>query len=203
MDAADLPFSQACANNQAPILEVLQDWLAEYTRVLEIGCGTGQHAEYFAAGLPHLEWIPSDHPESLWQCQERLRRAGLPNIQLPPLPLDVSNAPWPDLAVDAVFSANTAHIMSWREVEALFRGVAELLPPGGCFCLYGPFNASGRYTSDSNRRFDRWLREQSPSRGLRDRDDLETLGGGVGLRLAEQRAMPANNQLWRWERLPH
>lgn len=202
MDASELPFSQACANNQGPILKLLREWLAGSHRVLEIGCGTGQHAVHFATGLPHLNWVPSDHPESLWQCRQRLRQAALPNLELPPLALDVCGPAWPGITVDAVFSANTAHIMSWPEVESLFEGVATLLPGGGCFCLYGPFNENGRYTSDSNRRFDHWLRSQSPSRGLRNREDLEELGHRVGLVLAQQEPMPANNQLLRWERLP-
>lgn len=203
MHRSDLPFSQACENNQAPILVVLGDWLAHSKRVLEIGTGTGQHAVYFAAGLPHLHWLPSDHPETLWQSRERLAREAPGNLQQPALALDVAQQPWPDLQVDAVFSANTAHIMSWSEVEAMFRGVGDLLPAGGCFCLYGPFNKNGEYTSDSNRRFDSWLRERSPSQGIRDLEALKSLAARCGLSLETQQPMPANNQLLLWRRVSH
>ena len=203
MHSSDLPFSQACENNQAPILVVLRDWLAHSKRVLEIGTGTGQHAVHFATGLTHLHWLPSDHPETLWQSRERLARDAPVNLQQPALALDVAQRPWPDLQVDAVFSANTAHIMSWSEVEAMFRGVGDLLPAGGCFCLYGPFNQDGRYTSESNKRFDSWLRERSPNQGIRDLEALKSLAAGSGLSLEMQQPMPANNQLLLWRRVSH
>jgi cyclopropane fatty-acyl-phospholipid synthase-like methyltransferase len=203
MHSSDLPFSQACENNQAPILVVLRDWLAHSKRVLEIGTGTGQHAVHFAAGLTHLHWLPSDHPETLWQSRERLARDAPVNLQQPALALDVAQRPWPDLQVDAVFSANTAHIMSWSEVEAMFRGVGDLLPAGGCFCLYGPFNQDGRYTSESNKRFDSWLRERSPNQGIRDLEALKSLAAGSGLSLEMRQPMPANNQLLLWRRVSH
>jgi len=56
------PFSQACANNQQPILEIIQPLFAEVDEVLEIGSGTGQHAAYFGAAMPHLRWQTSDLP---------------------------------------------------------------------------------------------------------------------------------------------
>lgn len=203
MKNASLPFSQACANNREPILAVLRDWLSTSRRVLEIGTGTGQHAEYFAANLPHLRWLPSDHPDALWQSELRLQQAETDNLILPALPLDVADQPWPAIEVDAVFSANTAHIMSWQEVEAMFAGVGNLLPSGGCFCLYGPFNEGGQYTSDSNRQFDAWLGSRSPLQGIRDLEALQTLGARNNLALALSRAMPANNQLLLWQPVSH
>jgi len=53
--------------------------------------------------------------------------------------------------VDAIYSANTLHIMGWREVEAMFRGVDAVLSPQGIVCVYGPFRYDGAYTSESNR----------------------------------------------------
>lgn len=195
-----LPFSQACENNREPILSTLRRWLASSRHVLEIGTGTGQHACHFAAGLPHLQWIPSDHPESLWQSRERLQAAALPNLVLPALDLDVARTPWPAVQVDAIFSANTAHIMSWPEVEAMFAGAGYLLPTGGCFCLYGPFNIDGTYTSDSNRRFDEWLKARSPNQGIRDLEALRGLATRCGLALEANQPMPANNRLLLWRR---
>lgn len=191
------PFSQASANNRQPILEHLQQRLTEPGLVLEIGTGTGQHAEYFAAAMPHLQWQPSDHPEALWMCRQRLREAGLDNI-LEPLALNVANTPWPVTACDTVFSANTAHIMAWSEVQAMFRGVAGLLPGEGLFWLYGPFNYQGEYTSASNQRFDDYLRAQAPHMGLRDMEDLQPLAAELGMVLEADHPMPANNRLLVW-----
>lgn len=196
---AELPFSQACENNKQPILECLKTWFARSRSVLEIGTGTAQHAVYFAEALPHLRWQPSDHPDSAELSRGRLARADLPNL-LPFVTLDVNDDTWPIPDVDAVFSANTAHIMSWTEVTRLFDGVARHLPPDGVFCLYGPFNEHGRFTSESNRQFDRHLRSRAEHMGIRDLDDLQALARSVAMRLEDRVSLPANNQLLVWRK---
>lgn len=195
----DLPFSQACENNKQPILQVLEGVFTSPGVVLEIGTGTGQHAVYFASHLPHLNWLPSDHPDNVNQSAERIKQAQLENLS-PSQVLDVSKEPWPAEYVNGVFSANTAHIMAWLEVEAMFRGVARRLMEGAAFCLYGPFNYDGEYTSDSNRRFDQYLHQQAPQMGIRDVADLKELGVNVGLVLEQDHEMPANNRLLVWRR---
>ncbi|PVY76395.1 uncharacterized protein DUF938 [Tamilnaduibacter salinus] len=194
-----IPFSQACENNKAPILSVLRTVFTDPGVILEIGAGTGQHAEHFARSLPHLTWQPSDQPDHHNTCRARLGRANLPNV-LEPIALDVRHRPWPVGHVDGVFSANTAHIMGWQAVEALFAGVGELLGPGQSFCLYGPFNENGRFTSDSNARFDQHLRAQDAAMGIRDIDDLNVLARFSNLALADRYPMPANNQCLVWVR---
>jgi cyclopropane fatty-acyl-phospholipid synthase-like methyltransferase len=195
----DLPFSQACENNKQPILEVLASIFVDPGTILEIGTGTGQHAVYFASHLPHINWLPSDLPENVHQSAARIEQVQLENLS-PPQILDVSKEPWPADYVNGVFSANTAHIMGWLEVEAMFRGVARRLTEGAAFCLYGPFNYEGEYTSDSNRRFDQQLRAQAPQMGIRDGTDLKELGKNVGLILDQDHEMPANNRLLVWRR---
>jgi len=190
----DLPYSQACENNKAPILERLQQVFVAPGKVLEIGTLTGQHAVHFAKAMPHLQWQPSDHPESAHLCRDRLAQATFPNI-LPVVELDVSDANWPAESFQWAFSANTAHIMAWPEVEKMFHGIGERLLEDGAFCLYGPFNHQGEYTSDSNRRFDQNLKTQAPHMGIRDLADLSTLAESAGMRLMENHPMPANNEL--------
>lgn len=197
---SELPFSQACENNKQPILECLSSVFDQARSVLEIGTGTGQHAVYFAEALPHLTWQPSDHPDSAYLSQDRLAACEAPNL-LPFVTLDVSEADWSVGEVDAVYSANTAHIMSWAEVERMFEGVARRLPSGGAFCLYGPFNDRGQYTSDSNRQFDRHLRARGSHMGIRDTVDLVTLAGSVDLQLEADVPMPANNRILVWRKL--
>ncbi|MBS8240892.1 DUF938 domain-containing protein [Marinobacter lipolyticus] len=189
-----LPFSQACENNKAPILEELREIFDTPGTVLEVGTGTGQHAVHFATAMPHLQWQPTDHPDAVDTCRPRLAQAALPNI-LPVIELDVSTAHWPVATFNWAFSANTAHIMAWREVEQMFHGIGERLAKDGAFCLYGPFNNQGRYSSDSNRRFDQHLRAHAAHMGIRDLDDLCALADTVGLNLTENHAMPANNRL--------
>lgn len=190
----NLPFSQACENNKSPILEKLREIFDAPGNVLEVGTGTGQHAVHFAKAMPHLQWQPSDHPDAVDLCRARIEHAALPNI-LPVIELDVCTAPWPVESFIWAFSANTAHIMAWSEVEQMFRNIGERLPNDGAFCLYGPFNNHGRYTSESNRQFDQYLRARASHMGIRDLEDLIALAESVGLNLAENHAMPANNRL--------
>jgi SAM-dependent methyltransferase len=184
------PFSEACERNREPILAILKRVFSDRRRVLEIGSGTGQHAAYFAPELPHLVWQASDVAENLPGIREWVSDP-------PPIELDVDKE-WPQLDVDAVFSANTCHIMSWPQVERMFAGIGRLLPPGGVFALYGPFNYHGKHTSASNARFDAMLRSRDPSSGLRDFDEIAKLAQRAGLALLEDNAMPANNRLLIW-----
>jgi hypothetical protein len=103
-------------------------------------------------------------------------------------------------SIDAVFSANTLHIMSWEAVEALFGLVGRVLPATGVLVLYGPFRYAGRFTSDSNAEFDAWLRDRDPDSGIRDAEDVDRLALAQGLTLTADHAMPANNQLRVWRR---
>lgn len=192
-------FSQACENNKGPILTVLREIFTAPGMVLEIGSGTGQHAIYMAEHLPHLTWQPSDLPDGLASVRSWLEDARLPNV-LDPLVLDVTRQPWPVQQTDGVFSANTGHIMSWPEVEAMIKGVADVLVPGGAFCLYGPFNYKGRYTSDSNKRFDQYLKATDPRQGVRDFVDLESAASDAGLTFYKDYDMPANNRILVWRK---
>ena len=193
------PFSQACENNKAPILEVLQEVFPLPATIVEIGSGTGQHAVHFGRHLPHLTWQPTDVADNLPGVRAWLAEAGLPNVA-EPLELDLDQAVWPVTSADGAFSANTAHIVSWAQVAALFQGLAGVLASGSLFCLYGPFAYGGEHTSESNAEFDALLRQRDPASGIRDRDDLVALAEGAGFTLAADYAMPANNRTLVWER---
>ena len=186
-------FSDACERNREPILAVLKRVFAERKLVLEIGSGTGQHAAYFAPALAHLQWQPSDVAENLPSVRAWREEAAAPNLR-EPVELDVGH-PFPSVRADAVFSANTCHIMSWPQVERMLAGIGALLPPGGVFALYGPFNYGGKHTSPSNAEFDAWLRGRDRASGLRDVEAIGALAKSQGLTPQEDNAMPANNRL--------
>lgn len=196
------PGSPACERNKRPILEVLRKELAGRRRVLEVGSGTGQHAVYFARHLPYLAWQTSDLAANHDVIRAWLASAGLPNVE-PPLTLDVLD-PAKALAglerPDAVFSANTAHIMPVAAVQAMFELVGRLLPEGGVFCLYGPFMFDGGHSSPSNRAFDASLKARDPAMGIRDIAELDRYARDAGLVRVRLYAMPANNHLAVWER---
>lgn len=191
--------SEAADRNKAPILEILAKAFADTRRVLEIGSGTGQHALYFAAHLPHLTWQPSDTGEYLPALRERIDPEGGGNLR-EVIEIDVRTDPWPIDQVDGIFTANTLHIMSWSSVQAFFRGSGRVLAPGGTLCIYGPFRYGGRPTSDSNAVFDEFLRKRDPESGVRDFEAVDELARQQGLTLAADHAMPANNRLLVWRR---
>ena len=195
----DKPFSPACERNREPILAVLREAFAARRHVLEIGSGSGQHAVHFAAAMPWLAWQCSDVAGNLDGIAAWLDDAALPNTPVP-IALDVARDPWPSRSFDAAFTANSLHIMDWASVQALFAGLAGVLAGESTVVAYGPFNYGGDYTSDSNRAFDAWLKARDPRSGIRDMEAVDTLARDVGLTLAGDVAMPANNRCLIWQR---
>jgi cyclopropane fatty-acyl-phospholipid synthase-like methyltransferase len=196
---SDKPYSAACERNRDPILAVLRTHFADRRRVLEIGSGTGQHAVHFAAAMPQVLWQTSDRAENLPGVQQWLDEAGLPNTP-PPLAVDVAGATWPRDSYDAVFSANTLHIMSWEEVAALFAALPQVTTADAKLAIYGPFNYDGKYTSESNAGFDASLKARAPQMGIRDFAAVDALAHAAGFALVDDVAMPANNRSLVWQR---
>lgn len=196
--AVDKPHSPSCQRNREPILEVLREQFADRRHVLEIGSGTGEHAVHFAAALPGLIWQCSDRREHLPGIRAWLDEARLPNTPAP-LEFDIGGA-WPEGPFDAVFSANTLHIMHWREVQQMFARLPAILAADATVVIYGPFNADGRYSSPSNATFDQWLQDQGAHMAIRDAEAVDALAEDAGLRLVADIAMPANNRCRVWRR---
>jgi len=192
-----LPSSEACQRNKNPILGVLKDAFAATRQVLEIGSGTGEHAVYFARHLPQLHWQPSDTAEHLPTLRARIEHEGGANLA-PPILLDVRSHPWPVAGIDGIFSANTLHIMSPQAVREFFHGVGAHLAQGGVLCIYGPFRYAGRYTSESNAAFDRYLRERDAASAIRDFEAVDGLARQEGLELDGDYDMPAHNRTLVW-----
>lgn len=196
--------SPSCDNNQAPILAVLVDALADCQHVLEIGSGTGQHSVFFAPRLPHLIWQTSElaqHHDSIaaWHADYPA-----PNLR-GPLALEIGRNPWPVAAhagqaahtepvVDAVFTSNTLHIMAWPHAQQLLQMVGQNLPAGGVLVVYGPFNYGGAFTSESNRHFDAWLKARDAHSGIRDYEAVVQAAQQHGLYVLHDHPMPANNR---------
>lgn len=193
------PFSEACERNKGSILPVLRDAFGSVRTVLEIGSGTGQHAVHFARNLRYLSWQPTELSENIAGLKLRFDEEGSTNI-LEPIVLDVSVLPWNIGSYGSVFSANTFHIMSEAQVELFFLGLESALPDGGTLCVYGPFNYGGKYTSESNERFDDFLRSRDPESGIRDFEWVNSLAEEQGLQLAHDHEMPANNRLLEWRK---
>ncbi len=188
------PFSQACENNKDPILSVLKRVFDSPCEVLEIGSGTGQHAVHFAEHLSHVTWQPSDLAIYLPGINSWLDEARLENIRSP-MTLDINHKPWPVSDIEAVFTANTLHIMSWESVQIFIQSLGEVMQTDAKFCCYGPFNIGGTYTSESNALFDIWLKERDSLSAIRDLEAVTSLASDAGIKLLENIEMPANNKL--------
>jgi hypothetical protein len=146
-----------------------------------------------------LQWQPSDRDENLTGIRAWLEAAALDNI-LEPLSLDVMQSDWPVDRADYIFSANTVHIMSWAAVQGMFTGLGQVLEKDGLLALYGPFNYDGAYSSDSNARFDQWLKERNPLSGIRDFTELDKLADKAGLGFVQDYQMPVNNRILVWQK---
>jgi cyclopropane fatty-acyl-phospholipid synthase-like methyltransferase len=185
------PSSPACVRNREPILTVLQPWFADRRHVLEIGSGSGEHAVHFAAAMPQLVWQTSDRADYLPSICAWLDHARLPNTP-PTVTLDV-NSRWPQGPFDAVFTANTLHIMGWPEVQRLFAALPAACSADARLAIYGPFHQRGQTTSPSNAAFDAALRARDPRMGLRDRAAVDALAVASGFKLQRVVPMPSNN----------
>jgi SAM-dependent methyltransferase len=159
--------SPAAARNRDPILQVLRERLPMPGEVLEVASGSGEHAAWFAASLPSLDWRPSDaDPEALASIAARREAVALPNL-LEPVRLDAADpGGWPVARADAVVCINMIHISPWTAAEGLMAGAGRILPEGGVLYLYGPFREGGRHTAPSNEAFDASLRERDPRWGV-------------------------------------
>lgn len=193
------PFSQACENNKQPILEILLRVFSDRKQVLEVGSGTGQHAVHCAPELPHLVWQTADLEHNHPGIKAWLNESPAENIR-PPLILDADHPPWSFDPVDAVFTANTCHIMAWSSVVNLFAGLDSTMKSNAVLAIYGPFNYNGKFTSDSNARFEEWLKKKAPHQGIRNFEAINALAKKIGLTLIEDNEMPANNRLLVWKR---
>lgn len=193
------PYAESCDINKDPILDVLREVFADRRLVLELASGTGQHAVHFGRALPHLTWQTSELTENHAGIQAWLDEAQLPNV-LGPVHIDANDVHWPVSHYDAIFNANTVHILSWVEVEKLFSGIERVLATGGILCLYGPFNYGGKFTSESNARFDVWLKSRNPLSGVRDFEALNALASQQGMVLLKDIEMPINNRTLVWQR---
>ncbi|MBV1908946.1 MAG: DUF938 domain-containing protein [Kangiellaceae bacterium] len=192
-------YSEACERNKEAIFEVLEPRLTNKTNLLEIGSGTGQHAVYFGEKLSHIQWQSSDRLENHPSITSWVDESNGNNI-LQPLNLDVTEFSWLANTYDAIYSANTAHIMPWDAVEHMFKGVGMTLREGGLFFLYGPFNYDGQFTSESNRSFEGWLKSVDPHRGIRDFEALDILAKTAQLKHLQDIEMPANNRIHIWQK---
>lgn len=188
----------ACERNRDAILEVLQRILPSKGLVLEIAAGTGEHAVYFSAALPHLAWQPTDAKASnlasidAWAAAKRAEGQTLPSLR-PARALETTDLPWLFLRAQAILCINMIHISPWEATQGLMRGASDTLKSGEVLYTYGPYRLNGRHTADSNAAFDQWLKNRDPRFGIRDLEEVGAEAARNALDLTETIPMPANN----------
>jgi len=192
-------YSPAADRNKAPILDLLNLYIQK-GRLLEIGSGTGQHAVFFAEKLIDVQWITSDQKRNHSTIKEYLIEAKLKNLHGPET-LKVGEDDFPKGQFNYVYTANTLHIMSWKEVKTLIKLLGKRLREGALVFTYGPFNYDGQFTSESNKAFDEQLKNRNPSSGIRNFEDVLAHMQTSGFKLLNDHEMPANNRLLVFERL--
>ncbi len=201
-----IPFSEACERNKDVILETIKPYLEKVNTLLEVGSGTAQHAIHFSQALSSLQWQTSDQHEYLEGIHAALNNAklighGLDNV-LYPLELDVNQSVWVKSGqrFEAVYTANTLHIMSHDDVEQFFAGLGAITRIGAYLIVYGPFKYQTKFTSESNANFDASLRSRGVGSAIRDFEVVNKLAHAQGFDLLKDYSMPANNQCLVWQR---
>jgi len=194
------PVAESCVQNQQAILDVLKIFFTEQGEVLEIGSGTGQHGVFFTQHMEHLLWQPSDLLDQHAGMQLWFDEVEHDRIKSP-LELNVDDEDWLVNKVDYVFTANTTHIISSEQTERLLKHVGDCLKPGGIFAQYSPFNYNGQYTSESNARFDVWLKQRDPKSSIKHFETVQKLAEQKNMQLVRDVEMPANNRILVWQKL--
>lgn len=194
-------FYPATRRNREPILKVLQEQLPPSGSVLELASGSGEHITFFAQALSGLRFLPSDPDVRSRQSIDAWRQhLGCANVDAARA-LDAHNHPWLEAPVDAILCINMIHITPWEATVALMEGASAALRPGGLLFTYGPYKLEGVHTASSNERFEReFLWPRDPRNGIRDIGTLKGLAEPLGLQLAAQIPMPANNFSLIWRR---
>ena len=196
------PISQPCLRNQEPIYQSLKEFFHKPGNVLELACGTGQHAVYFGSRLPHLQWQPSDLSPALDGASAWVNEANLKNV-LAPMELNITQTHWSKNTYDYIYSANLVHFVPQDSVEKLFTGAAKHLKDNGVLALYGPYNHNG-FTSEGNRHLDDWLKQDiHPMAGIKELNNIQKLASNAGLELMKNCLLPANNHLLIFKKTKH
>jgi cyclopropane fatty-acyl-phospholipid synthase-like methyltransferase len=192
--------SPSALRNREPIYNILSQYITADSRLLDIGSGDGTHAMFIASKINGLHWITTEQKENIGLLTKNLKEAKCKNIHGPEI-LKIGVDDFPKGSFDYVFTANTFHIMPWKEVKSCIKLFGKRLREGALVFIYGPFNYQGKFTSKSNMEFDQWLKNRASHMGVRHFEDVEKGMKKAGFKLLQDHTMPANNRLLVFERL--
>lgn len=187
------PYAISCDRNSEPILDALKELLKGRQSMFEVGAGTGQHAIFMAPHFPEMIWTLADLEDRHEGIKVWLHDFPRANVRGPML-YSAGDSPWPEGDIDVVFTSNTLHIMAWETCLKLFDDLQNLRS-GALFIVYGAFNYQGEFTSESNKKFEAWLKDLNPLSGIRDFEKVSDELCKRNFELLEDREMPSNNRL--------
>ena len=192
-------FAPAFDRNSEPIIAALTKLFGDDEgHVLEIGCGTGQHASACAAALPRLTWQASDPYLQHRASADAWARRTASDIA-PAIDLDATQDWAPKVAhlmpLRGVISMNVIHIAPFEVARGIIAGAAKALTRQGLLIFYGPFRIDGAHLGDGNKAFDAGLRRDDPDWGVRDIDELRDVALPQGLMPEPPIVMPSNNRI--------
>ncbi len=113
-------------NQPSPLAELAEQYFADNSQVLELGCGVGRDAEFFTR-RGHIV-IATDASEVVIEQDRRyLADSGIEFDVL-----DMRNVlPYPDNSFDVVFANLSLHYYSHNDTKRIVKNIKEVLKVGG------------------------------------------------------------------------
>jgi cyclopropane fatty-acyl-phospholipid synthase-like methyltransferase len=189
-------------NNAAqPILDILEQIItSDDRRLLEIGAGSGQHAVFMAPHFPQVEWFPTDLTGQLKSISSAVQESGARNIQKPAR-MEVGKDELPKLKFDLIYTADTFHVMHWKECKSLIKQFGGRLREGSRVVIYGPFKYGGQFVTPAHEELDSSLKAKDPSTGIRNFEDVNNAMIKNGFELVLDEELPEGHHILVYKRL--
>ena len=189
----------ATLRNRDCIADVLSNYIPNEGVLLEVASGSGEHAVFFQKNFPSIIWQSSD-PEVIHRKSiiSWITHQGLSSIMPEPLDIDVEKRPWPistqlKSLIKGIICINMIHITPWSCTKALFAESKNYLSKNSFLMLYGPFFRNNIVSCESNLNFDKSLKLQNASWGIRNLDSVDEIAFEYGFEQDQIILMPSNN----------
>jgi SAM-dependent methyltransferase len=173
--------------------------------ILDIGCGPG-YTSFDLAGLVTSKGkviAVDESPRFIEQLKQRLQ--GNANLPIEPRIGDVQHLALPAASIDAAYQRWVLCFV--KDPEAVIRGVAHALKPGGVFAIQEYLNYEGIVLAPRSEAFERFVSVVADAWNGHGGDTkigmrLPTLMAKYGLKTVEisplQRIARPDSQLWTW-----
>lgn len=188
-------------NNDQEILNILEQVITrDDRRLLEIGAGSGEQSVFLARHFPQVEWYPTDVSAKLKSMSTVIQEKGSRNVQKPAR-VEIGKDELPKLKFDLIYTADTFHVLHWKECKSLIKQFGGRLREGSRVVIYGPFKYAGNFTSPAHEELDQTLKAADPSSGIRSFEDVNNAMIKNGFELVMDETLPGAHQVLVYKRL--